>query len=61
MAINVIAIIRDGHRWVFIFDAASIPELLRTVGRDAADPELNFSWYDAAVVSQKARRLVEAA
>jgi hypothetical protein len=32
-------------------------EMLRTLGRYAADPELSFSWYDAAVLSQKVREL----
>jgi hypothetical protein len=30
--------------------------MLRTFGRYASDPELSFSWYDAAVLSQKLRR-----
>ena len=32
-------------------------ELLQTLGRYAADPDLNFSWYDAAVMSQRVRAL----
>jgi len=30
---------------------------MQTLGRFAGDPELSFSWYDAAVLSQKVRRL----
>jgi hypothetical protein len=39
--------------YVFIFDAAHRLEVQRTLGRFASNPELSFSWYDAAVVSQK--------
>ena len=31
--------------------------MLRTLGRYAADPELSFSWYDAAIMSKKIREL----
>jgi hypothetical protein len=30
---------------------------LQTLGRYAADPELSFTWYDAAILSQKVRRI----
>jgi hypothetical protein len=54
---NVIALVKDGERYVFLYDDQSVPQLLQTLGRYAADPELNFTWYDAAVLSQKVRRL----
>jgi hypothetical protein len=55
--INVLALVKDGERFVFLYDDDSPAELLQTLGKYAADPELNFSWYDAAVLSQKVRRL----
>jgi hypothetical protein len=55
--VNVIALVKDGERYVFLYDDQSTPQLLQTLGRYAADPELNFTWYDAAVLSQKVRRL----
>lgn len=55
-SVNVIALVKDGERYVFLYDDASAPQLLQTFGKYAADPELNFSWYDAAVLSQKVRR-----
>jgi hypothetical protein len=56
-SVNVLALVKDGERYVFLYDEASIPTLLQTLGRYAADPELSFSWYDAAVLSQKVRKL----
>lgn len=56
-SVNVLALVKDGERFVFLYDETSISTLLQTLGKYAADPELNFSWYDAAVLSQKVRRL----
>jgi hypothetical protein len=56
-SVNVLALVKDGERFVFLYDDTSISTLLQTLGKYAADPELNFSWYDAAVLSQKVRRL----
>ena len=58
--INVLALLKDGERYVFLYDDRSADELLHTLGTYAADPELNFSWYDAAVLSQRIRTLREA-
>ncbi|MEZ5942988.1 MAG: hypothetical protein R3C18_16465 [Planctomycetaceae bacterium] len=54
--LNVLALVKDGERYVFMYDEDSLPQLLQTLGRFAADPELNFSWYDAAVLSQRVRK-----
>ena len=57
--INVLALVKDGERYVFLYDDHSTSQVLQTLGRYAADPELSFSWYDAAVLSQRVRRLQE--
>ena len=54
--INVLALVKGGERYVFLYDDASRAETLRTLGRYASNPELSFSWYDAAVLSQKIRQ-----
>ncbi len=54
--INVIALVKDAERYIFLYDNESAPALMQTLGRFAGDPELSFSWYDAAVLSQKVRR-----
>lgn len=54
--INVLALVKGNERYVFLFDDASRAEALRTLGRFASNPELSFSWYDAAVLSQKIRQ-----
>jgi hypothetical protein len=55
--INVLALVRGEERYVFLYDDHSADQLLRTLGEYAADPELSFSWYDAAVMSQRISQL----
>jgi len=54
--INVLALVKGAERYVFLYDDASRAEALRTLGRYASNPELSFTWYDAAVLSQKIRQ-----
>ncbi len=54
---NVLALVKDSERYVFLYDDESPQVLLQTLGKYAADPELSFTWYDAAILSQKVRRL----
>jgi len=54
--INVLALIKGAERYVFLYDDSSRAETLRTLGRYASNPELSFTWYDAAVLSQKIRQ-----
>jgi hypothetical protein len=55
--VNVLALIKGEERYVFLYDDESADQLLRTMGQYAADPELSFSWYDAAVMSQRIAKL----
>jgi hypothetical protein len=55
--INVVALVKDAERYVFLYDNESAAALLQTLGRFASNPELSFTWYDAAVLSQKVRKL----
>jgi hypothetical protein len=59
--INVLALVKGNERYIFLYDDASRTEALRTLGRYASNPELSFSWYDAAVLSQKIRQSAAAA
>jgi hypothetical protein len=58
--INVVALVRGEEQYIFMFDEANRTEMLRMLGRYAADPQLSFSWYDAAVLSQRVRELMPA-
>jgi hypothetical protein len=45
--INVIALVKGGERYVFLYDDDSRAEAISVLGKFAANPELSFSWYDA--------------
>jgi hypothetical protein len=54
--INVLALIKGKERYIFLYDDDHRADALRTLGRFASNPDLSFSWYDAAVLSQKVRQ-----
>ena len=54
--INVIALVKGGERDVFLYDDDSRDQALEALARHAANPDLSFSWYDAAVLGQKVRQ-----
>lgn len=56
--INVLALVKGKERYVFLYEDSQRAKTLRTLGRFASNPELSFSWYDAAVLSQKLRNNV---
>ncbi len=56
--INVLALVKGGERFIFLFDDDNRDETLRQLARFAADPEIDFSWYDAAMLSRKIRDAV---
>ena len=58
--VNVIALVKGEERYVFLFDDESREEAIRALARHAADPELSFSWYDAAVLAEKIRQAAPA-
>lgn len=59
--INVLALIKGKERYIFLFDDEHRADALRTLGRFASNPDLSFSWYDAAVLSQKVRQATKKA
>ncbi len=58
--INVLALVKGEERYVFLYDDNHRVETLRMLGRYAADPQLSFTWYDAAVMSKKIREIANA-
>ncbi len=52
---NALRLDKGGETWIFLFTDAARTETLRTLGRFASNPDLAFSWHDAAVLSQQVR------
>jgi hypothetical protein len=58
---NVLALIKGRERYVFVYDDVSRDALLDAFRDLAADPAMSFSWFDAAVLTDKAREQARAA
>ncbi len=53
--VNLIALFKGVERYVFIYDDESSGRCLRALGKFAANQDLNFTGYDAAVLSREIR------
>jgi hypothetical protein len=52
---NVLALIKGTERYIYIYDDESRATLLDAFRSQAGDPQLSLNWFDAAVLTQKAR------
>jgi hypothetical protein len=53
--VNVLALFKGRERFVYVFDDDSRQELIDAVRNHAADPRLSLSWFDAGVLTRRAR------
>ena len=53
---NVLALVKGEERYIFLYQDRHHDKALRTLSRFAKNPDLSFTWYDAAVLSQKVRQ-----
>ncbi|MDR0521742.1 MAG: hypothetical protein LBH00_07795 [Planctomycetaceae bacterium] len=54
--VKATVLVKGEERYVFLYNEQNRGETLRLLGRFASNPDLSFTWYDAAVVSQKIRQ-----
>lgn len=53
--LNILALIKGNERYVYVYDDESRAPLIDAFRDQAADPRLSFSWFDACLLTQKAR------
>ncbi|MEQ8848080.1 hypothetical protein [Botrimarina sp.] len=53
--VNVLALVKGKERYLFLYEDSQQSDALRALGRAASNPELSFTWYDAAVLSKRIR------
>ncbi len=53
--LNVLALVKGSERYIFLYEDCRRDEVHRMLGRFASNPELSFTWYDAAVLSKQLR------
>ncbi|MEM9365158.1 MAG: hypothetical protein AAGD07_04115 [Planctomycetota bacterium] len=56
--VNVLALVKGDEKFIFLFDDENKDETLRQLARFASNPEIDFTWYDAAMLSNKIRETV---
>ncbi|HJZ89553.1 MAG TPA: hypothetical protein VKE40_01695 [Gemmataceae bacterium] len=54
--LSVLALIRGKERYVYVYDDESRDELIEAIRAQAASPAVSLSWYDAAVLTERARQ-----
>lgn len=53
--LNVLALVKGKERFIFVYDDDSRADLIDALRHQAADPEVNLTWFDALVLTKKAR------
>ncbi len=59
--LNILALIKGAERYVFVYDDDSRETLLDALRDRAADPRFSFNWFDAALMTEKAREQAKSA
>ena len=54
-SMNAIVLVEKSESYIFFYDNESRTETLRVLGRCACNPEMSFTWNNAAVLSQRIR------
>jgi hypothetical protein len=53
--LNVLALIKGAEHYIFIYDDDSRPQVIDAFRDSAADPNVSLNWFDAMVLTSKAR------
>jgi hypothetical protein len=54
--LNVIALFKGPERYIFVYDDESRSDLLDDIRDKASDPQIPINWFDAAVLTDRARQ-----
>lgn len=54
--LNVLALFKGPERFIFVYDDDSREELLDAIRDAAADPTVTINWFDAAVLTERAKQ-----
>ncbi len=54
--LNVLALVKGVERFVFVYDDDSRDDTIAAIRDQAADPGVTLNWFDAAVLTERARK-----
>ena len=52
---NILALLKGKEQYVFVYDDGAQDLLINALRDHASDPQLSFTWFDATVLTDKAR------
>jgi hypothetical protein len=58
---NVLALVKGSERYIYVYDDDSRDDLIAALRHQAAHPGLSLTWFDAAVLTERAREQAWAA
>jgi hypothetical protein len=56
--LSILALLKGVERYIYVYDDSSRDSLLDVIRDHAADPVLSLTWFDAAVLCERARQQV---
>jgi hypothetical protein len=57
---NVLVLVKGAEHYIFVYDDDSRPQVIDAFRDQAADPALSLNWFDAMVLTTKAREQADA-
>lgn len=54
--VNVLALLKGAERFVFLYSDDTRDDVIAAVRDLAADPRVSLNWFDAAVLTERARQ-----
>ena len=55
---NVLALVKGPERFVFVYDDDGRDDAIAAIRDQAADPAVSLNWFDAALLTERARKQV---
>jgi hypothetical protein len=57
--LNILALVRGNETYLWLYHDHQLADVQRSLGRFASNPDLAFTWYDAAVCAARARQQIQ--
>jgi hypothetical protein len=54
--LSVLALIKGKEQFIYVYDDFSQEHLLKAIREQAANPAVSLSWFDAEILTQRARQ-----
>lgn len=59
--LNVLTLLKGAERFVFVYDDDGRDDAIAAIRDQAADPAVSLNWFDAALLTERARKQGEPA